>query len=88
MKMTGFFTFLAVMALSFCFVPSTMAQVGEVSDEGPSPTLSPPKETKAQAQEIPEEESSGTMVGLQASTNFQEMLAGLKIQIDNFAVTP
>jgi len=60
------------------------AEVSEVSDEEPAAVAPAAAETG----EAADRGASSTTVGLQASTNFQEMLAGLKIQMGNIAWTP
>jgi hypothetical protein len=82
------FAIVTVILLSYAFVPFVRAQVGEVSDVEPSGNQASQKASTAQAQATSDEVSSGVRIGLQVSTNFQEMLAGLKIQMDNFAITP
>jgi hypothetical protein len=88
MNRTRFFMLLVVVALLFGLVPQVPAQIGEISDEGTQQATGGSQVIASPVEEMSGEEVSGVRVGLQASTNFQEMLVGLKIQMDNFAVTP
>ena len=88
MNRTRLFILLIVVALSIGLVPQVPAQIGEISDEGTPQAPGGSQVITGPVEEMSGEEVSGVRVGLQASTNFQEMLVGLKIQMDNFAVTP